>query len=117
MDEEGNEAYLVCVPFGPNNTSILPTCGFHITVIGSAGEPYTFIPYSDLPKVDFSGASIVKTVSLEWGDGTADACTLGTAIQHQWDTAGDYTISMEVIYTEASGRGPDRSKTYIRVAP
>lgn len=117
MNEEGNEAYLVCVPFGPNNTSILPTCGFHITVIGSAGKPYTFTPYSDLPRVDFSGASIVKTVSLEWGDGTADACTLGTAIQHQWDVAGDFTISMEVTYTEASGRGPDRSKTYIRVSP
>jgi hypothetical protein len=117
MDEEGNEAYLVCIPFGPNNTDFLPTCGFHITVKGSVGNPYTFIPWTYLPRVDFGGASIIKTVTLDWGDGLADACFLDTPIKHQWDTAGDYTISMEVTYTEASGRGPDRSKTYIRVAP
>lgn len=111
------EAYLVCVPFGPNNTSILPTCGFHITVKGSVGKPYTFIPYSDLPKVNAAGLSVIKTVTLEWGDGTADACVLGTPIKHQWDVAGDYAISMQVTYTEASGLGTDRSKTYIRVAP
>ena len=117
MDEEGNEAYLVCVPFGQNNTDFLPTCGFHITVKGSVGNPYTFIPWTYLSRVDFGGASIIKTVTLDWGDGLADACTLDTAIQHQWDVAGDYTISMQVTYTDASGRGPDRSKTYIRVAP
>ena len=117
MDEEGNEAYLVCVPFGQNNTDFLPTCGFHITVKGSAGNPYTFIPWTYLSRVDFGGASIIKTVTLDWGDSLADACTLDTAIQHQWDVAGDYTISMQVTYTDASGRGPDRSKTYIRVAP
>jgi hypothetical protein len=117
MDEEGNEAYLVCIPFGPNNTDFLPTCGFHITVKGSVGNPYTFIPWTYLSRVDFGGASIIKTVTLDWGDGLADACFLDTPIKHQWDTAGDYTISMEVSYTEASGRGPDRSKTYIRVAP
>jgi hypothetical protein len=113
------EAYLVCIPFGPNNTDFLPTCGFHIPPDGkgSAGKPYTFIPWTYLPRVNFSGASIIKTVTLDWGDGLADACFLDTPIKHQWDTAGDYTISMEVTYTEASGRGPDRSKTYIRVAP
>jgi hypothetical protein len=116
---EGHEAYLVCIPFGPNNTDFLPTCGFHIPPDGkgSAGEPYTFIPWTYLPRVNFAGASIIKTVTLDWGDGLADACSLDTPIKHQWDTAGDYTISMEVTYTEASGRGPDRSKTYIRVAP
>jgi len=117
MDEEGNEAYLVCIPFGPNNTDFLPTCGFHITVKGSVGNPYTFIPWTYLSRVDFGGASIIKTVTLDWGDGLADACVMDAPIKHQWDTAGDYTISMEVTYTEASGRGPDRSKTYIRVAP
>jgi hypothetical protein len=121
-DHEGHpngyhDAALICVPFGPNNTSILPTCGIYITSLGKKGVPYTFVPHSSLPKVSVGGASIIKAVTLDWGDGHADACSLDTPIKHQWDTAGDFTVSMGVIYTEASGRGTDRSITYIRVAP
>jgi hypothetical protein len=115
--EFANEANMLCLPFGTRTPSILPTCGITITSIGSSGVPYTFVPHSELPKVGLGGGSIVRTVTLNWGDGTADACLLDQPIQHQWDSEGYYTISMEVTYTEASGRGPDRSKTYIRVAP
>ena len=112
-----NEGGMLCLPFGTRTPSILPTCGISITSVGSSGVPYTFIPHSELPRVNPGGGSAVRTVTLDWGDGLADACLLDTSIKHQWDAAGDYTISMEVTYTEASGRGPDRSKTYIRVSP
>lgn len=112
-----NDAALICVPFGPNNTSFLPTCGIYITEKGVAGSPYTFIPHSSLTKVNSGGASVIQAVTLDWGDGSADACTLDTPVKHQWDAAGDYTISMQVTYTESSGRGTDRSKTYIKVSP
>lgn len=116
LDE--NQAFMICLPFGQREKSILPTCGVVITKKGFVGKPYTFVPWSrDNPYVKGMpmGGPAIEGVTVEWGDGLADACLLGTPIDHQYDTAGVYTVTVKVRYVASDGRQPDMSKTYITV--
>jgi hypothetical protein len=104
--EYANEGNMLCLPFGSRMPSILPTCGFQITSIGSAGVAFIVVPYSTRKTTGITSASIA------WGDGSFDTCTLGTAINHTWATVGIFTVTVTVNHADGS---TDRANTYVTV--
>lgn len=113
----GNDASLICMPYGSQQTGLLPTCGIWITSVGSTTLPYTVKPWTYLPRSNNPNfADGIQSVILDWGDGSSDACQIGVAIQHQYQAAGVYKVQMTVNYKDVDGRSPDRSATYVTVS-
>jgi len=104
--EYENEANMLCLPFGTRIPSILPTCGFQLTTLGSAGAVFTAVPYSTRKTTGISSASMF------WGDGSFDTVTLGAAINHTWATVGIYTVTVTVNHSDGT---TDSAKTYVTV--
>jgi len=104
--EFANEGNMFCLPFGTRIPSILPTCGFQLTTLGSAGVAFTAVPYSTRKTTGISSAY------MTWGDGGSDTVTLGTAINHTWATIGIYTVTVTVNHSDGT---TDSAKTYVTV--
>ena len=103
-------ASLVCVPFGQFYYSPIPNNGLVITAIGSAGVPYTFVPYS------YSDTNGIDKVEVDWGDGSAlEEVTIGAAVNHTYANASYYKIEQTITYTSLDGRADDSAILHIKV--
>lgn len=104
--EFANEGNMLCLPFGNRISSVLPTCGFQITTIGSAGVAFTVVPYSTRKTTG------VNSVTIYWGDGSSSTATIDLSISHTWADAGVYAVSVVVGHMDGT---TDQSGTYVTV--